>query len=214
MKDWKIIAISGALAFLISFISGLIGQVSLGVLVFRAFLGAVVFAALGYGITVLLRMYLPELFELQSGESSELSDGLAGMQDGSGKVSEINPTGNENPVIDISIDDETEKSFIGGSTVGESKISAGIDNKDTDLIDEIVETGNSDESSGENQVPGNLDVLPDMGVFSNSFENTEDIEDNNSNSSGNITLDIMGEEQDPELVARALRTMVNKDQEG
>jgi len=214
MKDWKIIAISGALAFLISFISGLIGQVSLGVLVFRAFLGAVVFAALGYGITVLLRMYLPELFELQSGESSELSDGLAGMQDGSGKVSEINPTGNENPVIDISIDDETEKSFIGGNTVGESKISAGIDNKDTDLIDEIVETGNSDESSGENQVPGNLDVLPDMGVFSNSFENTEDIEDNNSNSSGNITLDIMGEEQDPELVARALRTMVNKDQEG
>ena len=64
------------------------------------------------------------------------------------------------------------------------------------------------------QVPANIDVLPDMGVFSNSFEGelVEDVD--GASTAGAVTLDIMGEEQDPELVVRAVRTMVKKDQEG
>lgn len=215
MKDWKIIAVSGAFAFLISFISGLIGQVSLGVLVFRAFLGAVVFGALGYGIKVLLKMYLPEIFDILSKESSEINDDLSGIKEDTGNVSEMGTSTIENSFIDISIDDETEQSSSGEAPLDKnSNISAEPENSDADLIDEIVETGNSEESSGENRVPGNLDVLPDMGAFSNSFSNNEDIDGSNFDSSGNVSLDIMGDEQDPELVVRALRTMVKKDQEG
>jgi hypothetical protein len=53
-----------------------------------------------------------------------------------------------------------------------------------------------------------------MGVFSNSFENTDDAGDNGSGGTGTVSVDIMGEEQSPELVARAVQTMVKKDQEG
>lgn len=63
MKDWRIIVISAALAFMLSFIFGLLGSVSIGILLIRALSGAVVFGALGFGVSLLLRRYLPELYE-------------------------------------------------------------------------------------------------------------------------------------------------------
>ncbi|MEA1911506.1 MAG: hypothetical protein U9N32_07515, partial [Spirochaetota bacterium] len=80
MKDWKIIAISATLAFLFSFISGLLGLVSIGVIFLRAVLGAFIFGAFGFGISILLRKYLPEIFELKSGLSSEDDEDLPQVQ--------------------------------------------------------------------------------------------------------------------------------------
>lgn len=204
MNDWKIIAVCGTLAFLFSFIAGLLGSVSSGVIFFRAILGAVIFGALGYGISILLRKFLPELFELQPGSLGVIDEDFSAPQKFQSVV--------DNPVVDISIGDKTENPVSEESQEDNSDQVIEISNSSSnELVDEIVETDMADEND---QVPGNIDALPDMGVFSNSFENAEDIDGDDSSSSGAVTLDIMGEEQDPELVAKALRTMVKKDQEG
>ncbi|MCK5672458.1 MAG: hypothetical protein KAH95_03735 [Spirochaetales bacterium] len=210
MKDWKIIAASGTIAFLFSFISGLFGSVSLGVLFFRAVLGAIIFGVLGFGILILIRRFLPELFELKSGltgESNEDFSNIENVQSVSTDAEEPTP---EKQVIDISIGEEVENSEPVLNTEN-STVQVDDDSNSNEIVDEIVESEKTEDSD---QIPGNIDVLPDMGEFSNSFESAENIDSNNSSSAGAVTLDIMGEEQDPELVARAVRTMVKKDQEG
>ena len=215
MKDWKIIAISAALAFLFSFISGLLGQVSIGIIFLRAVSGALFFGAFGFGISILLRKYLPEIFELNSGFSSENSEGLGQVDMPSGMSSEADDSVSDRPVIDISIGDEKEQAVSEESSDSRTlPVDGNSNNGENELVEEVAETGRTEESDDNNQVPGNLDALPDMGVFSNSFENSVSEDGGNSSSPGAVTLDIMGEEQDPEFVAKAVRTMVKKDQEG
>lgn len=206
MKDWKIIAISATLAFLFSFISGLLGLVSIGVIFLRAVLGAFIFGAFGFGISILLRKYLPEIFELKSGLSSEDDEDLPQVQEPSELSGEADNIVSDKPVIDISIDDETEQAV--------SEESSDSNSGKNELVEEVVEMGKTKEFDDNNHIPGNLDALPDMGVFSNSFENSVSEDGDNSSSPGAGTLDIMGEEQNPEFVAKAVQTMVKKDQEG
>ncbi|MCK5152878.1 MAG: hypothetical protein KAQ93_00845 [Spirochaetales bacterium] len=214
MKDWKIIIISAALAFLFSFISGLFGRVSFGVLLFRALSGAFVFGAIGFGIAFLFRRYLPELFELKSGSDSKIDEDFSQIQQKADVSADLENSQADKPVIDISIGDESEEPESELSSENKNIQANNSNNSGNELVDEIVESGDTAETGENDQVPGNIDVLPDMGVFSNSFENEEDVNGNDSSSAGAVTLDIMGEEQDPELVARAVRTMVKKDQEG
>jgi len=213
MKDWKIIAISATLAFLFSFISGLLGQVSTGVIFFRAVLGAFVFGALGFGISILLRKYLPEIFELNPDLPSKDNEDLSQIQEPSGLSSEADNSVSDRPLIDISIGDETEQA-VSEESLDSKSIPKDENSNKNELVEEVVETGETEESDDNNQIPGNIDALPDMGVFSNSFENSVSEDGDNSSRPGAVTLDIMGEEQDPEFVAKAVRTMVKKDQEG
>ncbi len=204
MKDWKIIVISATLAFTLSVIFGFFGRVSFGILLIRALAGAVLFGVAGFGASFLFRRYLPELYELQAEPALENSNDLKvaeGIQNESGDSDIASSTGAK---IDISIDD------------GDENIAASIMKKSEAGYKEESEEGNQlvDEVTDNDQVPGNIDVLPDMGVFSNSFENEVDDVMGEATKAGAVTLDIMGEEQDPELVVRAVRTMVKKDQEG
>ena len=209
MKDWKMIAVIASLAFLFSFISGLIGSVGFGIIIIRAIIGSILFAGIGYGISILLRKFLPELFETHAETALVSDENLSQKQE--------NPVDGK-PKIDISIGSDKEEFAVEMESVdnpdSDSDLnSETVDEVKSDLVDEISESKSEvDETAGGNNIPSNIDVLPDMGVFSNSFNSAEDLD--SSGSSGNITLDIMGEEQDPELVAKALRTMVKKDQEG
>ncbi len=204
MKDWRIIIISAALAFMLSLIFGLLGSVSIGILLIRALSGAVVFGALGFSVSLLLRKYLPELYEIQEDHSIEIKDDqpeTGVLHIDSADSDNLSVAGTK---IDISIDDGVEVPAVGVSTGNDTGSKVGVE-EENNLVDEISE---------DDQIPANIDTLPDMGVFSNSFEgNMDDIVDGASNA-GAVTLDIMGEEQDPELVVRAVRTMVKKDQEG
>ena len=204
MKDWKIIVISATLAFLLSFIFGLLGSVSLGILLIRAFSGAVVFGAMGFGMSILLRRYLPELYELQAGSSLEIKDDLSeaeGEHSESGDSDNLSSAGTK---IDISIGNGDEVPAASMKPENDTGSTGGV-KKENDLVDEISE---------DDQVPANIDVLHDMGVFSNTFADEVDDIVAGAGEAGAVTLDIMGEEQDPELVVRAVRTMVKKDQEG
>ena len=204
MKDWRIIVISASLAFILSLIFGFLGSVSPGILLIRALSGAVVFGAIGFGVSILLCRYLPELYELQVDHSLEIkgdSPEAEGLHSDSVDSDNLFAAGAK---IDISIDDEDQVPEVELKPENDAGLIGGTE-EETNLVDEISE---------DNQVPASIDVLPDMGVFSNSFEgNVDDIVDEAS-TTGSVTLDILGEEQDPELVVRAVRTMVKKDQEG
>src|SRR6056297_5201 len=65
-----------------------------------------------------------------------------------------------------------------------------------------------------------VDTLPDLEEFSDSFESvaaSQESENGNNNGGGyssNDSVDIMGDQQDPATVAKAVRTIIGKDQEG
>jgi len=210
MKDWKMIAVIASLAFLFSFISGLIGSVGFGIILIRAIFGTVIFAALGFGISLLLRRFLPELFEINAKTVLEAEVNSSQKQNESDELPDITGEVEGNSHIDISIGNEKEDfavEMVQSETPGLEK------SGESELVDEIEESETKlDVGQETNNIPSNIDVLPDMGEFSNSFNGLDNI--GSSGGAGAATLDIMGEEHDPELVAKALRTMVKKDQEG
>jgi len=214
MKDWKMIVISATLAFILSFIFGIFGSVSLGVLLIRALSGAIIFAAMAFGVAILLRRYLPELFELQVETTTAIEDDLSEVQDKQSIPGHSDSLSVSKPRIDISIDDGDGSFAVEMKPENDTGSTGSLDERN-DLVDEISESEDAVSSTENDQVPANIDVLPDMGVFSNSFEGELDDEvDRTGSKAGAVVLDIMGEEQDPELVVRAVRTMVKKDQEG
>ncbi len=210
IKNWKMIAISAGIAFLLSFISGFFGRVSLGVLILRALLGGILFGVLAMIVSVLVSKFLPELYDLHS---DSLGDESLVQAEESSLPEIVETPDSGGSQIDISIGDIDEEPSveIKDSTV---KIDSEDDSSEKpSLVEEVEETA-SDDSSSVVQVSPGLDVLPDMGVFSNSFVGDIDDSAGSTGKAGSPTLDIMGVEQDPELVVRAVRTMVKKDQEG
>ncbi len=211
IKDWKMIAISAGIAFLLSFISGFLGRVSLGVLILRALTGGIVFGILALGISVLMRRFLPELYEIQQDSELTAEEVHAAGSSVPGIVESADTSGVQ---VDISIGDVETESAEEIHGTPDNSVLEGDSSGNTALVEEVVETGNADSPAEQGQVPAGLDTLPDMGVFSNSFVGDVDEMGGGTGKTGSPTLDIMGEEQDPELVVRAVRTMVKKDQEG
>ena len=68
MINYRIIATGAAVAFVISLLSGIVGGVSLLVLLIRAVIAAVLFAAVIAGLFLVLDRFLPELSELFSSD--------------------------------------------------------------------------------------------------------------------------------------------------
>ena len=204
MKDWKFIVIGASLAFILSLLFGLLGGVSFGALFLRAVSGSVIFGAMAFGASILMRRYLPELYELRAGSSMEINEDPGEVEGNQIEYKESESSSIAGSQIDISIDDGDDNTISSVKPEIDSDSALSKEEEHT-LVDEIPE---------DNQVPENIDVLPDIGAFSNSFEGEVDDINDGASKAGAVTLDIMGEEQDPELVVRAVRTMVKKDQEG
>ncbi len=63
MIRWKFVAAVAILAMAVSLLSGGLGGIGFGVLIFRAFLGAVVFTGLAVGLNLFVVRVFPELLE-------------------------------------------------------------------------------------------------------------------------------------------------------
>ncbi len=68
---WQAAAAAAGVGFLISVLSGLFGGVTLGTLLFRAVLAAVIFGAGAVGVEQIFQRFLPELFTGSDGEAGE-----------------------------------------------------------------------------------------------------------------------------------------------
>jgi hypothetical protein len=207
-NNWKISAFCAGFAFCLSFLFGLIGGVGFGTIILRAFLGALLFGCLGFGAEILLRRLLPELF-VPAGETGTVVD-----------ITEPET----NPYERSSGDDLVEEA--GDPDGGETSQAAQAFEDADDLVEEIEEIPHSetDTAAQANAQPAdnveageNFDALPDVGELDASFAAAgEDAAGGvlAKTSGGNSKAAAITEDQNPALLAKALQTVLKRDNEG
>lgn len=250
MIDWKIIVGLGGFAFIISLLTGLISGVQFGVLLFRAILGGLVFAGLGFGGGYLIEKFLPELTRGESPssskdtggtvdivvddeeeetkasgavlaegtEDSEREEGFEASQKASGQEAASNTVMFAN--AQSSKEGRSEEGMNEAGDDGENFVEEVEETAATE-DEETVESHHSEtEDDGEvveelTEADDNVEALPEIDSFSDSFssEDLPDAEGELGGSGGSSeTVDVMGEEQDPHTVAKAIQTMIKRDE--
>lgn len=203
MKDLKIIIAFAGSAFILSFFAGLFGGVTLKWIFMRSIAGSVVFAAFGFSLSLILRKFLPEIFS-SSNDANPIDIPMDENEETPGSQVDIviedkDATPYQEGIEEIREIDGDENLVEESASVDPSFVTSG---NDSDSDDTVEEEG---EKSGD---------LPNIEKFSEVFdEATDNISDSNS-LTGSVSVDIMGQEQDPGTVAKAIRTIMNKDQEG
>jgi len=229
MPDKRVVLWSAACAAVLAFISGLFGRVSFGTILLRTFIGAVVFAGLSAGIYILLKQFVPEIFETAGSPSDEDEPSVA---------SESSDTSSQGSNLNIVIDEEGPSYPAEEQGEGPAHESVFSEN---DFIEEIREEGDegaevadgpmaAETSRSEKPVSNesdiledygdisNLDTLPDLEEFSDSFESVtggqEDDSFSEQNHGSDNKVDMLEGQHDPATVAKAVRTIISRDQEG
>ena len=213
--NWKLLAASAGGAFALSFFTGMLGKVGFGTAFVRALVWGIVFGGLAFGVEYALKTFLPGLFE---------------------KGVEMPP--DEAPTVDITIEDENphatgqmvESAAASAAAsaadsaapdVAESDETDGFDEVGPDLdpsgaddaSDELVEESSEDRRTvPDSQHDDSSDELPGFASMESTFETAESGDD--ADESTPVSVDLLGSEEDPEIVARAVRTFMNKDKEG
>jgi hypothetical protein len=209
---------------MISLLAGVIGGVSFGTILWRSILGAAGFGALGFGTLYLIEKYLPELTGAE-GASEPGSEGVDIVIEDEAMPPRESGAEQEFQGPDLGeIDEESEEGadFVEEveETVGETENSEeGRENEDY---------GTSEESTDETtefiptDITSDIDTLPDIGELSGSFEGGEgsDMQDYDGGSTGgsgggrsgrSSTVDVLGEEKDPQEIAKAVQTILKKE---
>jgi hypothetical protein len=210
-NNWKISVFCAGCAFGISFLFGLIGGVSFGTIILRAFLGALLFGCLGFGAELFLRRLLPELFSggAETGSIVDITE------------AEIDPREYS------SGEDKTRKAADSGSDDEEQFEGTQALEDSDDLVEEIEELPQSetDTAAAQTEAPptasaeaaGDYDVLPDVGELDASFSaGGEDVEGGvlARTSGAGAKAGAMTEDQNPALLAKVLQTVIKRDNEG
>ncbi len=205
--NWKIPAVSAGGAFLLSLLVGLIGRVGFGTVIGRGLLWAVIFGALAFGLNYLLRRFLPELFA-NRGEGAEENERAVDIT-----LDEENPLAgrsagvSESDVHDGSPDDQKD---------GEERIPADEDlfGEDSTEVSELEQADEREEISGASgeESGDSSGELPGLETVETAFV-ASGVEERNDRRS-TVSIDALGLDEDPAIVAKALRTFMNKDREG
>lgn len=237
MIHWKFIAVCAAGAALLSFVAGLFGRVAAGALFFRAILSAIVFGGLAVGLEVLGRKFLPELFsgpdsvDNDTEEASASGGGVDIVVDDDDEPVSFAPTGAMEGIID-----DADEAVIEADEAEEFEDLSGAD--DVEAAEPVSETGSpskgaaGSESAGDDaatpeEVPAaappatakNDGGLPNIEEFSGSFGDigggASGVDSLDSGKAKSLeAIDSLGGENDPATMAQAIRSMVQKDQEG
>ncbi len=213
---WKIPAVAAGGAFLLSLLVGIIGGVTFGTILLRAFIWALTFGALAFGADMLFRRYIPEFY---SGETA--------TREGEERTVDIT-LDEENPVEARRSADEEDEDY------PEASDDSDFDSTDSDIGDEeevgtpeaepIDETVASSPTVDDTMEDSESDDIPegDLADFSSQRDEdagTGDSDDARSDAGGSgdgvvPNVDVLGLEEDPETIARAVRSFMNRDQEG
>lgn len=208
-------AIVAGVAFLLSFLSGLIGGVPLGDVFLRALIWSIVGFGGCLGAEALLRSLVPDLFASQ--EASPVPDEPTG-QAVNITLEEEMPRGGF--VEEVGDEDEVAAPRARTSPVGELPVSASAP------VPEVREAPRSSEAAAG---PSDDEEMPEIGSFLDAFkpESTDPEEgsgaapspgyseyapDTSRSSAGEVTID--GEAQDPVILAKAVQTVMKRDTQG
>ena len=228
--DVKIIIGSAGFAAIFSIIAGIFGGASFGTILCRVFFGGIIFAGIGAGAGFVLHKFVPELFEgsdsiddnppepgagvdivvddgdeTKFGKTEEDSDAV----ESAGAIKEVESAESAEEVESAGPAEELESAEELKEDTSEEKKEAALEGGAAADIEEI---GQKDES----ETRGGVDVLPDLNQFDDAFVSVDELQDQNASGTpnGSDTIEIMGEEQDPAIAARAVQTFLKKDQEG
>jgi len=215
MINWKIPAGFAAFGALVSLLAGIIGGNPLGVIVLRLVLSAVVCAGLGLIVNVILKKYLPELsatpasVEVETGEEVDIViDEDIPVEVEALVQEEAGPEGERT-------EEEAELILDGEGMDGE-----GMDGESAEVkvLPEEVETlePSDEQTLDSTAVPlspvtdfEDLDTLPDIDQFNPAAEESPTT---SKKSRMNAQVEKVVKDQDPENLARAVRTFMKKDQ--
>jgi len=225
MINWKIPMIFAGFGAAVSLLSGIIGGNPFGVILLRLILSALVCGGLGLGANFLVKKFLPELSatppvaQMESGtevdividEDIPLAEEAAGQQvpEPEESLEQMEPA-DEEEASELTMSVDEEEGPIGASEGGEES--------EEDVLT-LEDADSEEESTPEEFVPGiaaaqvtdfeDLDTLPDIDTFSPS---TEASEPPTRPSRKNSKVEEVVRDQDPENLARAVRTFMKKDQ--
>lgn len=219
--NWKVLAIFGGFGFIISLLVGAISGVGFGTLLFRGILSGVLFAGVGFGLSILIKKFLPGLVsETEEGETEEEESGGVDIviEEEAPQVSSaaaVEAAGGEELVSNAPTQDsETAEEEEGSENFIEEVEEISGDSSEQE---EAAEESSEPEDLIEVDDDTSVDTLPDIGDFSDSFTNeiaeegSEGGESQMHSVDSSPTIDLNGREEDPRTVAKAVQSMLKKE---
>ncbi len=223
MGNWKFIAGAALLAGFLSLIAGIFSGSPFTVILVRVVLSSLALGVISIGVITLIKRFLPEL--LQVSEMPTMAAGIDIL------IPEENPhrpaeeEGGETPSLPV----EEAEDFLaadGGNLQAGSMETEDDNGEEADLLEAVNETDAhvDDVSDGEGALAAedaSSEALPDIDRLDVGFESGVDNLDQSAHKTGGgresfaeAQVDSLTANQDPEVLAKAVRTFMNKDQEG
>ncbi len=227
MLNWKLTGGFAGFGALVSLVSGFLGGNPFGNVLLKMFASSFLLAAVGFGVGLLIRRYLPELaFNRESQDRTGDSD-----PDSSGEIDIVIPE--ENPHLRNGVSEVSD--------ISEGEVVLDESEENAEEVEELTaEDGGGEEVLEEEsalrdssstdalfaaEAEADVDSLPEMEGFEGSFTGDSESEpaspagrspspsDGMDNSRRSKTDKIM-QSEDPAYLAKAVRTFLKKDQEG
>ena len=235
IDSWKKIAAAAAVfGFIVSIIPGLIGGVTAGALFLRAVVSAVFAAGISLGIMKLIEIFIPELLAAEAPADEDAEAEELPAEDATENISGKN--------LDITVEDAEELSYAGepagleeleasgegGGSAAEPAAEAAPDASGAGQIEELealpeegAENGAAEPQAEMMPVAkassGGAD-LPDIGEFSDSFEQPEAVQAEGMSDIDEVGgpggAEIFGDMHNTQEIVKAVQTVLKKDQEG
>ena len=193
---------------MLSILVGILGRVSFGTIFLRGLMWAALFGAGTLGVSVLGRRFLPELFQ-------------------QGQTQNTRPADEDSAGIDITIEESNPHGAADAESAAEPPGEDSIASADEAELGAAYEglDGDIDEAEEIEELPSvtdGIDEFADASADTGGELPSMDGADLAFGGSGTDTgstpslerVDVMGVEEDPEIVAKAVRTLMKKDQEG
>lgn len=222
MINWKIPVGFAGFAALVSLLAGIIGGNPFGVILLRLFLSAVVCGGLGLGVNIIVNKFLLELStnppipQTESGEEVDIviDEDIPlveeAVQQQSSESTELLESAQQMEPAEAAMAADEEEVHIDGAEGGEES------EEDVLALDEV---DSEQQPTPDEFVPGiaasqvedfeNLDTLPDIDGFTPAPEESPPPTKKSRTSS---QVEEVVRDQDPENLARAVRTFMKKDQ--
>lgn len=226
--NWKLAVGVGSAAFLLSAVSGVVGGVGFGAIFVRALLAGLLFAAFGIGLETVVRRFLPEL--IGNDASDELGSRVNIVVDDEDEQLPQSQSSGATPGSNVDGANESVRSD--ADSAAEDNWDD-LENPEESLVQEVQEVRGAEEAedasepgesaeTGQSSEPeksptaeqpvaaGELDELPDVGRFAEDFSSVETGTQSSGTSNRGATE---SNGQDPEMIARALTTMLKRESE-
>jgi len=226
--NWRVSAAFAGVAFILSILSGAVAGVGFGLLLLRAVIGSVAFAVVGAGISLIIARFLPDLQNLSGNHSAKPNDSdnepgsrvdivLPAEQSDYDDAEYRRDVGDDEGALDDEtlVEEVEELSSADGPIAVETgshvvrpthhRAGAGTGTQDEEPV--------SDEETSE-LLAADIEELPDIGGLAGSFERDPDETDQRGSRQEDTrrTASSGNDSADPELIARALRTVLKRDQ--